>query len=448
MPSTSAAPAPAPVRPAASARAAAPGERPAVRRARPDAARGQGQWALGHREPLNPNERIKKDDDGLHCRARIENIYRHTGFDGIDPSDLRGRFRWWGLYTQRAPGIDGGRTAVLEPEELEDKFFMLRVRVDGGQLTTEALRTIGDGVRSGTPGTPPISPTGRTSSCTGSGSRTSRTSGRPSRVSGCRPPRPAATCLGSSSARRSAGIAADEIIDGTPAVQEIVRPLHRLRGILQPAPQVQDGDLRVAPPGRRARDQRHLLRRRRPPRTRSRVRRLGRRRAVHQPDAGPAAGRLRDRGRGARDLGGRGLDLPRLRLPPAAQPRPAEVPGRRLGHREVPSGAGEPSTCTARSPTARRPEVVARARGTTSACTEQNDGRFYVGVAPTVGRVSGTLLSELADLVEAHGSSRVRPTTDQATDDPGHRGGPGGRRCRRAGRAGAVGQAVDVPRGT
>ena len=90
------------------------------------------------------NERMKKDDDGLHCRARIENRYRYTGFDGIDPGDLRGRFRWWGLYTQRAPGIDGGRTAILEPEELEDKFFMMRIRIDGGQLTTAALRTIGE----------------------------------------------------------------------------------------------------------------------------------------------------------------------------------------------------------------------------------------------------------------------------------------------------------------
>ena len=37
---------------------------------------GQGQWALGFREPLNPNERVKKDDDGLNVRARIESIYR------------------------------------------------------------------------------------------------------------------------------------------------------------------------------------------------------------------------------------------------------------------------------------------------------------------------------------------------------------------------------------
>lgn len=104
--------------------------------------RGEGQWALGHREPLNPNERSKKDDNPLNVRARIENIYAHRGFDSIDPADLRGRFRWYGLYTQRKPGIDGGRTAVLEPHELDDEYFMLRVRVDGGQLSLEQLRVL------------------------------------------------------------------------------------------------------------------------------------------------------------------------------------------------------------------------------------------------------------------------------------------------------------------
>ena len=106
--------------------------------------RGEGQWKLGHREPLNPNERTKKDDDGLNVRARIETIYSKRGFDSIDPADLRGRMRWWGLYTQRKPGIDGGRTAVLEPEELDDRYFMLRVRLDGGALTTEQLRALGE----------------------------------------------------------------------------------------------------------------------------------------------------------------------------------------------------------------------------------------------------------------------------------------------------------------
>src|SRR5438067_2005221 len=103
---------------------------------------GQGQWALGHLEPLNPNERTKKDDDGLNVRRRTENIHSKAGFASIDAADLRGRFRWWGLYTQRRPGIDGGKTAILEPEELDDEYFMLRVRIPGGQLTNEQLRTI------------------------------------------------------------------------------------------------------------------------------------------------------------------------------------------------------------------------------------------------------------------------------------------------------------------
>ena len=108
------------------------------------ARRGQGQWALGYREPLNPNERSKRDNDGLNVRQRIIDIYQHTGFAGIDPGDLRGRFRWFGLYTQRRPGIAGGRTAILEPEELDDEYFMMRIRIDGGALTSEQLRVIGE----------------------------------------------------------------------------------------------------------------------------------------------------------------------------------------------------------------------------------------------------------------------------------------------------------------
>jgi sulfite reductase (ferredoxin) len=106
--------------------------------------RGQGQWALGHLEPLNAAERFKKDDGGLHVRDRIVNRYAQTGFDSIDPSALRGRFRWWGLYTQRAPGIEGGRTGALEDDEIEDSYFMMRVRIPGGQLTADQLRTVAE----------------------------------------------------------------------------------------------------------------------------------------------------------------------------------------------------------------------------------------------------------------------------------------------------------------
>ena len=105
--------------------------------------RPHGQWKIDGTTPLNANETWKSEEGGLAVRERIENIYAAGGFASIDPTDLHGRFRWWGLYTQRKPGIDGGKTATLEPHELEDEYFMLRVRIDGGQLTTDQLRVIG-----------------------------------------------------------------------------------------------------------------------------------------------------------------------------------------------------------------------------------------------------------------------------------------------------------------
>jgi sulfite reductase (ferredoxin) len=116
----------------------------AARAAAPRPRRGEGQWALGYREPLNANEQFKKDDDALNVRARIENIYAHRGFSSIDPNDLRGRMRWWGLYTQRAEGFDGGKTATLEPHELDAEFFMMRVRTDGAILGVPQLRALGE----------------------------------------------------------------------------------------------------------------------------------------------------------------------------------------------------------------------------------------------------------------------------------------------------------------
>jgi sulfite reductase (ferredoxin) len=106
--------------------------------------RGEGQWALGFNEPLNKNEQAKKDDDALNVRERILHIYSKRGFDSIDPADLRGRFRWMGLYTQRKPGIDGGRTGAMEEEELDDRYFMLRVRSDGALLDAAAVRALGE----------------------------------------------------------------------------------------------------------------------------------------------------------------------------------------------------------------------------------------------------------------------------------------------------------------
>ncbi|MFI2841107.1 MULTISPECIES: nitrite/sulfite reductase [Mycolicibacterium] len=105
--------------------------------------RGEGQWALGYREPLNANEQAKKDDNPLNVRQRIESIYAPNGFESIDKGDLRGRFRWWGLYTQRRPGFDGTWTGDENTDMLEDEYFMLRVRSDAGDLSLAALRTLG-----------------------------------------------------------------------------------------------------------------------------------------------------------------------------------------------------------------------------------------------------------------------------------------------------------------
>lgn len=109
----------------------------------PAKARNEGQWALGHREPLNANEELKKAGNPLDVRERIENIYAKQGFDSIDKTDLRGRFRWWGLYTQREQGYDGTWTGDDNIDKLEAKYFMMRVRCDGGALSAAALRTLG-----------------------------------------------------------------------------------------------------------------------------------------------------------------------------------------------------------------------------------------------------------------------------------------------------------------
>lgn len=123
----------------------APATRPTrARTGKPVRRRAEGQWALGYREPLNPNEQSKKDDNPLNVRTRIENIYSKNGFDSIDKGDLRGRFRWWGLYTQREQGYDGTWTGDENIDLLEAKYFMMRIRCDGGALNVAQLRTLGE----------------------------------------------------------------------------------------------------------------------------------------------------------------------------------------------------------------------------------------------------------------------------------------------------------------
>ena len=117
-------------------------DRPTAPPVRTPRRRGEGQWGLGYHEPLNTAEQIKKEDDGLNVRERIERIFAPGGFRSIGKQDLRSRMRWWGLYTQRKQGVPGERTGSAEPEELEDEFFMMRIRVDGGVMDSDQLRAI------------------------------------------------------------------------------------------------------------------------------------------------------------------------------------------------------------------------------------------------------------------------------------------------------------------
>ncbi len=113
--------------------------RPA-RPARP--AKPKGQWKIDGKLALNDNEVFKAEDDALNVRQRIDDVYSKEGFASIPLDDLSGRFRWMGLYTQRKQGIDGARTSKLEADELQDEFFMMRARLDGGAVSTEQLRVL------------------------------------------------------------------------------------------------------------------------------------------------------------------------------------------------------------------------------------------------------------------------------------------------------------------
>ncbi|MEV0260093.1 nitrite/sulfite reductase [Streptomyces sp. NPDC050617] len=373
--------------------------------------RGEGQWGVGHHTPLNGNEQFKKDDDGLNVRTRIETIYSKAGFDSIDPSDLRGRMRWWGLYTQRKPGIDGGKTAILSPEELDDKHFMLRVRVDGGRLTARQLRTIGEVSQEYARGTADITDRQNIQlhwiriedvpaiweKLEAVGLSTTEACGDCPRV-----------IIGSP----VAGVAADEIIDGTPAVQEI-----HDRYIGSPEFSNLPRKFKTAVSGSPVQDVVHEI---------NDVAFVGVVHPVHGPgfDLWVGGGlstnpRLAER-LGAwvpleevadvwagvvgifRDYGYRRLrNRARLKFLMAdwgparfRQVLEDEYLGRKLIDGPAPD-----------EPSSRWRDHVGVHR--------QRDGRFYVGFAPRVGRVDGTTLTKIAALAEEHGSDRLRTTVEQ-----------------------------------
>ena len=374
------------------------------------AAKPDGQWKVDGTTPLNANEEMKAADNGLNVRQRIEEIYSVQGFDSIDPDDLHGRFRWWGLYTQRAQGIPGGKTATLSPEELEDRYFMLRVRIDGGALTTEQLRVIGQISKDFARGTADLTDRQNVQlhwvdvvdvpeiwrRLESVGLHTTEACGDVPRV-----------ILGSP----VAGIAKDEIIDPTPVIAEISR-----RYIGNPEFSNLPRKYKTAITGHPSQDVVHE------------INDFALIAAIH-PELGPgydlwvggglsANPRLGER-LGAfvsqeqaadvwegvtsifRDYGYRRLrNRARLKFLLAdwgtekfRQVLQDEYLGYALPDCELPA---QPTSA-----------------GDHSGVHEQKDGRFYIGLTAPAGRVSGSTLVALADLVEAHGSTRLRTTPHQ-----------------------------------
>lgn len=369
-----------------------------------------GQWAVDGNEPLNGNEEWKLADNGLNVRERIETVYAQGGFESIDPTDLHGRFRWWGLYTQRKPGIDGGRTAQLEPHELEDEYFMMRVRIDGGQLTTEQLRVIGEISTEFARDTADITDRQNVQlhwvevqsvpeiwrRLEAVGLSTTEACGDVPRV-----------ILGSP----VAGIAADELIDPTPQIREIAD-----RFLGDPTLSNLPRKYKTAITGHPSQDVVHeindcsfvavehpelgigydlwvagAL---------SVVPRLGERLGVFvEPD------RVAEVWHGVtqifRDYGYRRLrNKARLKflLADWGTEKFREVLETEYLDSPLPDG-----------PAAPKPSSL----GDHVGIHRQKDGRFFVGAAPLVGRVSGTTLTALADLAEVHGSHRIRTTPHQ-----------------------------------
>ncbi len=372
------------------------------------ATRPNGQWALGERTPLNPNEVFKAEDNGLNVRARIEDVYSKGGFASIDPADLHGRMRWWGLYTQRRQGIDGGRTATMAPEELDDEYFMLRVRVDGGALTTEQLRVIAQVSREFGRDTADITDRQNIQlhwirvedvpeiwrRLEGAGMTTAEACGDTPRV-----------ILGSP----VAGVSADEVLDATPAIDAIrekyigdpsLSNLPRkfktaISWLPDTAPEINDVSF------------------------------VG----VEHPEHGPGFDLL---------VGGGLSTNPKLATRLGAWVPLADIPEvwhaviqvfrdygyRRLRHRArlkflVTDWGAEKFREVLENEYLHRTMLDGPAAAVPDqpidhvGVHEQRDGRAYVGFAPIAGRVSGVILERIADAAETAGSGRVRLTTHQ-----------------------------------
>lgn len=188
----------------------------------------EGQWSIDGTDPLNKEEEVKQEQEAFEVKQRVIDTYSKQGFDSIPADDISKRFKWLGIYTQRKQNLGGEYTGQLENHELQDKYFMMRVRFDGGQATPERLRVVGEISRDFARSTADFTDRQNIQlhwiriedvpeiwrRLDAVGLTTMMGCGDVPRV-----------ILGSP----TAGVAADEIIDASPAIEEIKRTICRAR---------------------------------------------------------------------------------------------------------------------------------------------------------------------------------------------------------------------------
>ena len=375
---------------------------------KPRSKKPEGQWLIDGSTPLNHDEEIKQESPVLDVKQRVIDVYSKGGFDSIDREDLYPRFKWLGLYTQRKQNL-GGEFTGEDNSVLEDKYFMMRIRFDGGICSTAQARAVGELSRDYARST--VDLTDRQNiqfhwvriedvpaiwqKLEDNGLNTWDACGDVPRV-----------ILGSP----VAGIAKDEIIDATPAIREIQQIV--TDDEFQNLPR----KFKTAISGNARQDVVHEI---------NDLAFIG----VEHPELGP----------GFECYVGGGLSTnPMLAQSLGAFVTLEQVPDvwanvvrifrdygyRRLRNRArlkflvkewgvekfrqileddylgyaLPDGPKAPNNLVDRDHIG---------------VHEQKDGRFYIGAAPVVGRSSGTTLTALADLLEAHGSTRLRTTPHQ-----------------------------------
>ncbi|GAB3946325.1 nitrite/sulfite reductase [Corynebacterium tapiri] len=107
------------------------------------APKSEGQWKIDGTAPLNHDEEVKQEAPGIAVMQRVRDTYAHEGFDSITPDDLYPRMKFVGMYTQRKQNLGGEHTGK-DNSELHDKYFMMRIRFDGGLSSPERMRVVGE----------------------------------------------------------------------------------------------------------------------------------------------------------------------------------------------------------------------------------------------------------------------------------------------------------------